>query len=117
MSWFLAREGIEHVVLERDRVATEWRTRRRDTVCLVTPNWQCRLPGFGYDGPEPDGFMVRDEIVGYLEKFAASFDAPLVEGVAATGLRGRPDGSFAIATNRGTLSADQVVVATGPYQV
>ena len=117
MSWFLAREGIEHLVLERDRVATEWRTRRWDTFCLVTPNWQCRLPGFGYDGPDPDGFMVRDEIVGYLEKFAASFDAPLVEGVAATGLRGRPDGSFAIVTERGTLTADQVVVATGPYQV
>ncbi|WP_433504094.1 hypothetical protein ACQP04_31235 [Pseudonocardia halophobica] len=52
-------DGTHHAVLERDRVATEWRTRRWDTFCLVTPNWQCRLPGFAYDGPDPDGFMVR----------------------------------------------------------
>ncbi|WP_338051362.1 MSMEG_0569 family flavin-dependent oxidoreductase [Pseudonocardia acidicola] len=117
MSWWLARRGVEHVVLERDRVATEWRNRRWDTFCLVTPNWQCRLPGFPYPGDDPDGFMVRDQIVEYLEKFAASFDAPLVEGVTATRLRGRRDGTFEVRTDAGTLTAEQVVVATGPYQV
>ncbi|MCW2719745.1 MAG: monooxygenase [Pseudonocardia sp.] len=117
MSWWLTHRGIDHVVLERDRVASEWRNRRWDSFCLVTPNWQCRLPGFPYPGDEPDGFILRDEIVQYLEKFVASFDPPLIEGVSATRLRGRSDGTFEIRTDRGTITADQVVVATGPYQV
>lgn len=117
MSWWLTHRNIDHVVLERDRVATEWRNRRWDSFCLVTPNWQCQLPGFPYSGGNPDGFIVRDEIVQYLEKFVASFDPPLVEGVSVTRLRGRGDGTFEVRTDRGTITADQVVVATGPYQV
>ncbi len=117
MSWWLTDRGIDHVVLERDRVATEWRNRRWDSFCLVTPNWQCRLPGVGHPGDDPDGFIGRDEIVQYLQMYAASFDPPLVEGVSATRLRGRADGTFEIGTGRGTLTADQVVIATGPYQV
>ncbi|MDT7659822.1 MAG: putative flavoprotein involved in transport [Pseudonocardiales bacterium] len=117
MSWWLADRGIDHVVLEADRAGHEWRDRRWDSFCLVTPNWQCALPGFGYSGDDPDGFMVRDEIVEYLEKFVASFNPPLVEGARATALRARAAGTFEIRTDRGTLTADQVVVATGPYQV
>ncbi|WP_410791057.1 MSMEG_0569 family flavin-dependent oxidoreductase [Kribbella sp. C-35] len=111
-SWHLVRAGVDHVVLEADRAGSEWRNRRWDSFCLVTPNWQCSLPGFPYDGPAPDGFMVRDEIVGYLEDYTRSYDVPLVEGVRATQL----DSGFRIATTAGTISADQVVVATGPYQ-
>jgi putative flavoprotein involved in K+ transport len=117
MSWWLTRRAVEHVVLERDRVGTEWRNRRWDSFCLVTPNWQCDLPGYPYAGPDPDGFMVRDEIVSYIEGYAASFDAPVVEGVAATRLRGRREGGFELRTTAGELTADQVVVAAGPYQV
>jgi putative flavoprotein involved in K+ transport len=111
----LRERHIEHVVIEAERVAHEWRERRWDTFCLVTPNWQCRLPGFPYTGPDPDGFMVREEIVRYLEDYAASFDSPLVEGVSVTGLRRTPEGAFALRTGAGDLVADQVVVATGPY--
>jgi putative flavoprotein involved in K+ transport len=111
-SWHLVRAGVDHVVLEADRAGGEWRNRRWDSFCLVTPNWQCRLPGFPYDGPAPDGFMVRDEIVGYLEDYTRSYDVPLVEGVRATQL----DDGFRLTTTAGTVSADQVVVATGPYQ-
>lgn len=111
-SWHLTRADVDHVVLEADRAGSEWRNRRWDSFCLVTPNWQCRLPGFPYDGPDPDGFMVRDEIVEYLENYTRSYDVPLVEGVRATQL----DGGFRIATTAGTIGADQVVVATGPYQ-
>ncbi|MEU6641817.1 MSMEG_0569 family flavin-dependent oxidoreductase [Saccharomonospora sp. NPDC046836] len=117
MSYCLRQSGVDHLVLERDSPGAEWRNRRWDTFCLVTPNWQCRLPGFPYQGADPDGFMVREEIVRYLEDYARSFDAPLVTGVAATRLRQRGDGGFAIATTRGELTADQVVLATGPYQV
>lgn len=116
MSRLLTRQGVHHVVFERERVGYEWRARRWDSFCLVTPNWQCQLPGFGYPGEDPDGFMVRDEIVAYLEDYAKSFDVPIAEGVAVTRLRQRADGRFTVATSAGTLTADQVVVATGPYQ-
>ncbi|GAB2598638.1 MSMEG_0569 family flavin-dependent oxidoreductase [Kribbella endophytica] len=115
-SWHLTRQGVDHLVLEADRVGSEWRERRWDSFCLVTPNWQCRLPGFPYAGPSPDGFMVRDEIVTYLENYVHSYDVPLVEGVRATSLDERPDQGFRITTSAGTLTTDQVVVATGPYQ-
>jgi putative flavoprotein involved in K+ transport len=117
MSWWLRSRGVDHVVLEAQRAGHEWHDRRWDTFCLVTPNWQCALPGFGYDGDDPDGFMVRGEIEAYLDRFVASFDPPLVEGVRATGLRARAGGTFEIRTDAGTLTADQVVIATGPYQV
>lgn len=111
-SWHLTRQGLDHVVLEADRVGSEWRDRRWDSFCLVTPNWQCRLPGFRYDGPDPDGFMVRDEIVAYLDSYRRAYDVPIVEGVRAT----RLDHGFRLETTTGVISADQVVVATGPYQ-
>jgi putative flavoprotein involved in K+ transport len=114
-SWQLTDRGLDHLVLEADRVGSEWRNRRWDSFCLVTPNWQCRLPGFPYAGPDGDGFMLRDEVVGYLENYASSFDVPLVEGVRATRLTQDGDG-FRLATDHGTVTADQVVVATGPYQ-
>lgn len=116
MSHRLCARGIDHLVLERERVGFAWREQRWDSFCLVTPNWQCDLPGFSYDGADRDGFMLRDDIVGYLERYAASFDPPLVEGVAATRLR-PVGGAFELATTAGAVTADQVVLATGPYQV
>jgi putative flavoprotein involved in K+ transport len=115
MSWYLRQRGVDHVVIERDRVGHEWRDRRWDSFCLVTPNWQCQLPGFGYSGDDPDGFMLGADVVGYLEKYAASFDPPLAEGVAVRRLRRTPNGIFDLATTAGNCTADQVVVATGPY--
>jgi putative flavoprotein involved in K+ transport len=111
----LAARGIAHLVLEKHRVAHEWRERRWDSFCLVTPNWQCQLPGFPYRGPDPHGFMKKDEIVAYLEDYVRSFQPPLREGVAVTALRPRPQGGFALATSQGDCTADQVVVATGGY--
>jgi putative flavoprotein involved in K+ transport len=116
MSYCLRERGVEHVVLEANAVGHEWRSRRWDSFCLVTPNWQCRLPGFAYQGDDPDGFMVREAIIRYLEAYAASFHPPLVEGVRATRLRRSAVGSaFELATTAGDFTADQVVVATGPY--
>src|SRR5262249_20947417 len=77
--------------------------------------WQCQLPGFSYLGPDPHGFMPGAEVVRYLEGYAASFGPPLVEGVAVTTLRHAESGTFEISTDHGDLTADQVVVATGPY--
>ncbi|MCT9078677.1 MSMEG_0569 family flavin-dependent oxidoreductase [Streptomyces fulvoviolaceus] len=115
VSYCLRERGIEHVVVERNRVGHEWRERRWGSFCLVTPNWQCKLPGYPYQGDDPDGFMVRDEIIRYLEEYVAFFQPPLVEGVSVTGLRRGVGGIFELATTEGEFTADQVVVATGPY--
>ena len=117
MSWYLRQRGVDHVVIERERVGHEWRERRWDSFCLVTPNWQCRLPGYAYAGDDPDGFMPGPEVAGFLEKYAASFDPPLVEGVEVTRLRRTAGGVFELVTTAGLTTADQVVVATGPYHV
>ncbi|GAB2983550.1 MSMEG_0569 family flavin-dependent oxidoreductase [Amycolatopsis acidiphila] len=116
MSYCLRARGIDHLVLERDEVGHEWRDRRWDMFCLVTPNWQCQLPGFPYRGGDPEGFMGRAEIVSYVQEYARTFGLPVVEGVGATRLRVTPHG-FLVRTSQGDLTADQVVVATGPYQV
>ena len=115
MSYCLSQRGVDHGVLERHWVGWEWRERRWDSFCLVTPNWQCQLPGFPYRGSQPDGFMARDEIARYLEEYAALFSPPLVEGVEVTGLRRNGSGHFEVETGRGLMTAEQVVVATGPY--
>ena len=111
----LGRVGVEHVVLERGRVGQTWRD-RWESFCLVTPNWSVQLPGHHYDGDDPDGFMPRDEIVSYLERYAAAADAPVQEGVAVTALHPKPGGGFALETSDGRIEANTVVLGTGAYQ-
>ena len=111
----LARAGVEHVVLERGRIGQTWRG-RWDSFCLVTPNWTVQLPGGPYDGDDPDGYLPRDEIWAFLERYAAGFGAPVREGVEVTSLAPASGGGFLLATSDGELRAAQVVVATGSYQ-
>ena len=106
--------GIEHAVLERGRVAQTWRD-RWDSFRLVTPNWTVQLPGYAYDGTDPDGFMHRDGIVAYLERYAAVCDLPVREGVEVRSIE-TSDDAFALGTSSGNLQADAVVIATGAYQ-
>jgi putative flavoprotein involved in K+ transport len=108
----LTARGVEHVVLERGRVGQTWRD-RWDSFCLVTPNWTVQLPGGAYDGPDPNGFMPRDEIVAFLEGYAAA--APVREGVEVDAVE-RRGGSFVLRTSAGGLTAGALVVATGTYR-
>jgi putative flavoprotein involved in K+ transport len=117
MSHCLQHAGIEHLVLEKYSAMHVWRTQRWDNFCLVTPNWQCALPGHSYDGPEPHGFMKKDQINDYLDAFRRKVAPPIREGVAVTRVSPRPDGGFHVATPDGDWSADQVVVASGGYHV
>jgi putative flavoprotein involved in K+ transport len=114
MSYCLKQRDIEHLVLEKHSVGHTWRTQRWDSFCLVTPNWQCQLPGHPYTGSEPDGFMVKDQIVSYLEDYAAAFDPPLREHVAVQRIA-QGDGAFAVDTSEGRYLADQIVMASGGY--
>ena len=115
VSWYLCRAGIDHVVLERHGRFHSWRVNRWDSFCLVTPNWQCRLPGFPYAGDDPDGFMLKDQITDYLDAFAESFDPPLLEGVTVTRVTPRAEGGYDVRSTAGDWIAGQVVVATGGY--
>jgi putative flavoprotein involved in K+ transport len=117
MSWYLKQSKIEHVVFEKERAAHAWRTERWDSFCLVTPNWQCQLPGFPYRGADPHGFMSRDEIVAYMDAFVESFDPPLLEGVKVQAVHRDKARGFYIEASDGTHLADQVVIASGGYQV
>ncbi len=112
----LTAAGVEHLVLERHRIAHSWREERWEAFCLVTPNWQCRLPGHPYPVDDPDGFMLRDEIVAYVEAFAASFGPPLHEGVDVRAVEAAGEG-FLVRTSHGDLTAGQVVLAVGGYHV
>ena len=114
-SWHLTEAGLDHVVLERETAAHAWRSQRWDSFTLVTPNWQCRLPGFPYAGPDPDGFMTRDEVAGYLAAYVDRLAPPLREGGAVTVVRPAPGGGFAVQTDAGAYAAEAVVVATGGY--
>ena len=111
----LTRADIAHVVLEKGRVGQTWRG-RWDSFCLVTPNWSMQLPGRPYDGKDPDGFDSRDEIVGFLERYAAAVEVPVREGVAVNSLQPLPDGGFLLQTSSGRLEATRVVLSTGAYQ-
>ena len=120
-SWFLTRDGVDHVVLEAGTAAHEWADTRWDNFTLVTPNWHCRLPGYAYDGPDPDGFMTRDEVVAWLGGYAATFDPPLREHTRVTSMAQRAGGGFVLESTgpdgATTWEADNVVVATGGYHV
>lgn len=111
----LTARGVEHVVLERGRVAQTWRD-RWDSFCLVTPNWTVQLPGGAYAGDDPDGFMPRDDIVAHLTAYAASFAAPVREGVDVTSLHRDGDGGFVLDTSDGQMRARTVIVCSGAYQ-
>jgi putative flavoprotein involved in K+ transport len=117
MSYFLKQRGIGHFVFEKHAAMHVWKEQRWDSFCLVTPNWQCDLPGHPYVGSDPDGFMKREEIVEYLDGFQAKVAAPLREGVAVLHVSKRADGAFDVVTSDGEYIAGQVVAAAGGYGV
>ncbi|TCL03473.1 MSMEG_0569 family flavin-dependent oxidoreductase [Sodalis ligni] len=115
MSYCLTQQGIGHAIFERHQLGWAWRAQRWDSFCLVTPNWQCKLPGFPYDGDDPDGFMVNDQIIHYLERYAERFGPPLLTGINVERVSRHGGGGFVLRTSRGIFTADNVVAAVGNY--
>jgi len=112
----LAGLGVPHLVLERGAVGQTWRG-RWDSFSLVLPNWTLQLPGGRYEGPDPDGFLPKESLVAYLERYAQSFAAPVSTGVEVNSLVPLEGGrGFALRTSGGDLEARSVVLATGAYQ-
>jgi putative flavoprotein involved in K+ transport len=114
MSCCLTERSVDHVVLERAEIANSWRTGRWDSLRLLTPNWQSRLPGYSYQGDEPGGFMTMPEVIDYLSTYASAIEAPVEDHTEVTSVRKSGDG-FVVATSAGQLSARSVVIASGPY--
>lgn len=116
MSYCLAALSIEHVLIERGEVAHSWRTERWDSLRLLTPNWQSRLPGFGYDGDDPDGYRSMAETIVFLDKYASVIKAPVETHTTVTSLR--PDGDgYLVGTDKGDWRCRTVVLATGACNV
>jgi putative flavoprotein involved in K+ transport len=113
MSCCLAEYQIDHVILERGRLGERWRSERWDSLRLLTPNWQSRLPNFHYNGSDPDAFMTMPEFIRHMEDYAESFEAPLQTGTDVQIVERLNDGRFRVATDNGDWSAHNVVVATG----
>jgi putative flavoprotein involved in K+ transport len=108
----LSESSIDHVVLERGQVANSWRRERWDSLRLLTPNWQSRLPGFPYAGADPDGFMTMPEIADRIAGFAAAISAPVRPHTIVTSV-GRSDGGYRVQTDQGELRCRSVVLASG----
>ena len=112
MSRSLSDLAIDHVIVERGRVAERWRSERWDSLRLLSPKWQTRLPGFRYDGCDPDGFMTMPEMISFLERYADSFDAPIQQETTVLSVRRRGD-EYRVQTDQGAWHAPNVVIATG----
>jgi putative flavoprotein involved in K+ transport len=116
MSYQLAKAGRSHVVLEKaSEVANAWRNQRWDSFTLVTPNFQVRMPGAEYEGPEPYGFMTLAQIVECLDAYVRRFSLPVRCGIEATSVEPAPRG-YRVRTSAGAFYCRDVVVATGLYQ-
>jgi putative flavoprotein involved in K+ transport len=116
MSSCLSERGIDHVVLERSEVANSWRTERWDSLRLLTPNWQCRLPGHAYHGDDPDGFMTMLEVVEFITGYAKDIAAPVQTGATVTSVR-RTDAGYCVTTAHDEWHCQSVVLATGAFNV
>ncbi len=117
MSFHLRERGRQHIVVERSRVAERWHSERWNSLAFQFPNWSIRLPGFEYKGSEPDAFAHYTDIARLVEDYAQLINVPVEPNIEATSLSKDLDtGKFVVSTNRGVMTASNVVVATGPFQ-
>lgn len=115
MSALLQQRGLDHIVLERNRIGERWRTERWDSLRFQFPNWSLRMPGYCYAGTDPDGFAHYREILALLQRYAVTIRAPVREQTEVVGLA-EADGGFILSLRDGGIRTRRVVVATGPFQ-
>ena len=116
VSHFLTSRSIDHVVIERGEVANTWRTERWDSLRLLTPNWQSRLPGMPYSGDESDGFMTMPEVVDLIGGYAKLIDAPLQLHTTVSSVQRHGDG-YRVVTDQGTWDCPTIVIASGGFNL
>lgn len=116
MSRCLSESSVDHVILERGEIANTWKTERWDSLRLLTPNWQSRLPGYRYQGPDSDGFMTVPEVVEFIEGYAEFISAPIETGTEVASVSAT-DGGYRVHTNRGGWNCRSVVLAGGAFNL
>ena len=116
MSRCLTDHAIDHVVLERGEVAHSWKTERWDSLRLLTPNWMSRLPGYGYEGDDPDGYRTLPETIAFLERYAVVSAAPVQTHTTVTSVR-RWDDGYRVTTDQGAWDCRAVVLASGACNI
>jgi putative flavoprotein involved in K+ transport len=116
MSRRLSERSIDHVVLERGEVAHAWRTERWDSLRLLTPNWQSRLPGFSYTGDDPDGYRTLPEVIRFIADYAEAISAPVLTNTTVTSVRSTESG-YIVRTDQSEWPCRAVVIASGACNV
>lgn len=116
MSRCLAERSIDHVVLERGEVANSWRTERWDSLRLLTPNWQSRLPGFAYTGDDPDGYRTIPEVIQLIDGYAKQISAPLRTHTKVMSVRST-DAGYEVRTDQDDWTCRTVVLASGACNI
>ena len=114
MSRELGQRALEHVVLERGEVANAWRTERWDGLRLLTPNWLCRLPGWHYQGADPDGYMSAGAVADFVSRYAAALSAPVSTQTTVSRVEPHRAG-YRVVTSRGDWLCRVVVLASGAF--
>lgn len=113
--YLLSKQNREHLILEKQRIGESWRSGKWDSFTLVTPNYMLQLPGYAYDGDQPFGFLGRDEVVQYLERYVDSFDPHVQTEVDVTAVEPAEKG-IRLQTSAGPFEANNVIIATGTFQ-
>ena len=115
-SYALSQRSIDHLVLERGEVANSWKKERWDSLTLLTPNWQSRLPGYCYQGDDPDGFMNMQELVRFIEDYAGFIDAPLKTNAEVISVQQNGNG-YKVKSEAGEWRCKAVAIASGACNV
>ena len=116
MSCCLSHRSIDHVVLERGEVAHTWCTERWDSLRLLTPNWQSRLPGFSYSGDDPDGYRTLAEVIEFIASYAKAISAPVRTQTTVASVRST-ESEYLVRTDQGEWRCRAVVVASGACNI
>jgi putative flavoprotein involved in K+ transport len=116
MSKHLTDRSIDHVIIERGEIANSWQRERWDSLRLLTPNWQSRLPGYAYRGNDPDGYMIMPEVVRFLQHYADRVAAPVQTGTLVTRVV-QADSGYRVTTDRGEWRCRTLVIASGAFNI
>jgi len=116
MSRCLTERSIDHVVLEQGEVANSWRKERWESLRLLTPNWQSKLPGYSYDGEDPDGYMDLPAIIDFIDGYAKFLSAPVQTDTTVTSVAYKND-RYQLSTNQGNWQSKTVVLASGAFKI
>lgn len=118
MSEHLSDQGIEHLVLEKDRVAERWRSWRWDSLVANGPAWHDRFPGLNFDVDDQDIFVPKEQVADYFVDYATKIKAPIQTGIEVLKVTANKNqAGFVVETSLGTINAKRVIAATGPFQV